>query len=105
MKTLENIKLCWQRLAERDSRKATFNPLLDWLILCLLIALVIIISLSVILYLKLAIIDRQFSDNITGGSERIDQKKLDLILVDHDKRIKENKELQNTWPTVIDPGR
>jgi hypothetical protein len=104
-----NLKQYWQKILvwrDHDADKSAINPARAWLVLVCFFFVGLVIVLSSLFWLKARISNQEASIIANSGAitEKLNEQKLKLILVDHTKRVEEFNKLELTKPSVIDPG-
>jgi len=103
------LKEYWQKIfsrQEQDRDKMTINPGRVWFVLVCLFFIGLVISLGGLVFLR-NIISQKEEDIVANSgltSEKLNEQKLKLILIDSTKRIEEFKNLELAKPKVVDPG-
>lgn len=102
------IKICQQKISiwkNLKIRRDRINPSLSWFILVVLFFLGLGLIFLVIGYQNILLSEIRENPNLTQSKiERIDEEKLKLILVDHERRSQEFNSLILSKPTIIDPA-
>lgn len=104
-----NLKEYWQKILvwrQHDADESAINPARIWLVLVCLFFVGLIVVLGGLVWLKAKISSQEASIIANSGmaTEKLNEDKLKLILIDYSKRVEELNRLKSAKPNVIDPG-
>lgn len=105
----QKIKEYWSKLSPKygyGNNQSLMNPARVWFILVVSFFFGLVIVFLGIFFFKWQIINK--IDSLIAESEavteKLEEEKLKLILLDQTSRVEEFNKLQKEKPTVIDPG-
>lgn len=106
---MDKLKAFWEKIRNRfENRPIDREPIPArvWFILCSFFFIGLVVTAGGVASLKIAIVKSEEGSTLrtTQSVAKIEQKKLEAILNDHDRRAADLLKYQKEKPAVVDPG-